>query len=92
MTAADRMDLIRVMPAKGGSLRSARFYAPNQPLRLEEVPLEDLAADEVRVRVRGAGICGTELHFLEGLYPPAKVPMILGHEVAGEVDEVGSSV
>lgn len=44
------------------------------------------------MRVRAAGICGTELHFTEGLYPPAKTPMILGHEVAGEVAEVGRDV
>ncbi|MGQ0669774.1 MAG: alcohol dehydrogenase catalytic domain-containing protein [Actinomycetota bacterium] len=73
-------------------MRSARFYAPNEPLHLEDVPLPDLGPDEVRVRVRGAGICGTELHFVEGLYPPAKIPMILGHEVAGEVEEVGTAV
>lgn len=73
-------------------MRSARFYAPNEPLRLEDAPLPELGADEVRVRVRAAGICGTELHFLEGLYPPAKIPMILGHEVAGEVEETGAAV
>lgn len=73
-------------------MRCARFYAPHQPLRLEDVPLPELGPDEVRVRVRAAGICGTELHFLEGLYPPAKVPMILGHEVAGEVEEAGPAV
>jgi len=46
--------------------------------------------DEVRVRVRAAGVCGTELHFTDGLYAPSRVPMTLGHEVAGTVDAVGS--
>lgn len=73
-------------------MRAARFYAPHEPLRLEDVPVPDLGHDEVRVRVRAVGICGTELHFLEGLYPPARVPMTLGHEVAGEVAEVGAAV
>jgi propanol-preferring alcohol dehydrogenase len=70
-------------------MRSARFYAPKEPLRVEDVSLPQLNPDEVRVRVRAAGICGTELHFLDGLYPPAKIPIILGHEVAGEVEEAG---
>jgi alcohol dehydrogenase, propanol-preferring len=73
-------------------VRAARFYGPNQPLRVEELELPPLSSDEVRVRVRAAGVCGTELHFLDGLYPPAKVPMVLGHEVAGEVVEAGSAV
>lgn len=73
-------------------MRSARFYGPNEPLRLEDAPVAEPGADEVKVRVRGAGVCGTELHFVEGLYPPAKTPMTLGHEVAGEVAEVGSAV
>jgi propanol-preferring alcohol dehydrogenase len=73
-------------------VRVARFYEPNQPLRVEEVELPPLGGDEVRVRVGAAGVCGTELHFLDGLYPPARVPMVLGHEVAGEVAEVGSGV
>ncbi len=64
-------------------MRVAHFYGPDQPLRVEEAGLPPLANDEVRVRVRAAGICGTELHFLDGLYRPAKLPMVLGHEVAG---------
>ncbi|MPY86163.1 MAG: alcohol dehydrogenase catalytic domain-containing protein, partial [Actinophytocola sp.] len=46
-------------------------------------------AGEVLVRVEAAGVCGTELHFLDGLLSPARVPMTLGHEVAGVVAEVG---
>jgi propanol-preferring alcohol dehydrogenase len=73
-------------------MRCARFYAPREPLRLEDCPDPELGSDEVRIRVRAAGICGTELHFLDGLYLPAKVPMILGHEVAGDVEEAGPAV
>jgi propanol-preferring alcohol dehydrogenase len=86
------MNLIRLVPAEGGVMRCARFYAPHEPLRLENAPERDPGADEVTVRVRAAGICGTELHFLDGLYAPTRVPMILGHEVAGEVSRVGSGV
>ena len=71
---------------------AARFTAAGRPLSLDEVPVPQPGADEVRVRVRAAGVCGTELHFTDGLYAPARVPMTLGHEAAGTVDAVGSQV
>jgi S-(hydroxymethyl)glutathione dehydrogenase/alcohol dehydrogenase len=48
-------------------------------------------ADEVLVDVRAAGLCHSDLHYLDGLYPAA-TPIVLGHEVAGVVSEVGSAV
>lgn len=71
---------------------AARLHAAGQPLALDDVPVPEPGPDEVRVRVRAAGVCGTELHFLEGLYAPARVPMTLGHEAAGTVDAVGADV
>lgn len=58
-------------------------------LCLDDLPVPEPGPDEVRVRVRvrvrAAGVCGTELHFTDGLYAPSKVPMTLGHEAAGTV-------
>lgn len=71
---------------------AARFHAAHRPLSLDDVPVPQPGPDEVRVRVRAAGVCGTELHFTDGLYAPANVPMTLGHEAAGTVDAVGSAV
>ncbi len=71
---------------------AARFHAAGQPLSLDDIPVPEPGPDEVRVRVRAAGVCGTELHFTDGLYAPAKVPMTLGHEAAGTVDAMGSEV
>src|SRR3954452_5713067 len=70
----------------------ARFHAPGRPLALDDVPVPEPGPDEVRVRVQAAGVCGTELHFTDGLYAPSRVPMTLGHEAAGTVDAVGSAV
>lgn len=70
-------------------MRAARFLAPNEPLRLEEVATPEPGTGEALVRVEAAGVCGTELHFLDGLLTPATTPITLGHEVAGVVAEVG---
>ena len=58
-------------------------------LRLEERPEPELAPGEVLVRVEGAGICGSDLHYVQhggiGTAIRVKAPMVLGHEAAGRV-------
>ncbi|WP_343925394.1 alcohol dehydrogenase catalytic domain-containing protein [Rhodoglobus aureus] len=59
-------------------------------LELRELKLPELPARGfVRVKVAAAGICGTDIHILEGSYP-SKPPVVLGHEVSGTVTEVGA--
>lgn len=62
-------------------------------LRLAEHPVPGVPDGWSLVRVRAAGVCGTELHFLEGLLDPMGIPRVLGHEIAGEVNgaRAGSS-
>lgn len=52
------------------------------------VPMRELHAREVKIRVKAAGICGTDLHILSGSYC-ADYPVVPGHEFAGIVEEVG---
>ena len=54
-------------------------------LRLAERPVPRAPDGWSLVRVGAAGVCGTELHFLEGLIDPMGTPRVLGHEIAGEV-------
>jgi threonine dehydrogenase-like Zn-dependent dehydrogenase len=68
-------------------------------LEVKEVPVPKIAPDQVLVRVRACGVCGSDMHFYETddqnyiLYPGlTKFPAILGHEFSGEVVEVGSLV
>ena len=62
------------------------------PLVLEEMPAPEPGPGDVRVRVRVCGVCRTDLHIIEGDLPPAKRPVIPGHEVVGIVDRVGTGV
>jgi propanol-preferring alcohol dehydrogenase len=66
--------------------------AAEHPLLLEEVPLPEPGPHDVRVRVRVCGVCRTDLHIIEGDLPPAKSPVVPGHEVVGLVERVGSRV
>jgi S-(hydroxymethyl)glutathione dehydrogenase/alcohol dehydrogenase len=72
-------------------MKAAIFHGPHQPLTIEEVEIDKPLAREVVVRTVATGVCHSDLHFVDGLYPhPA--PAILGHEAAGIVEEVGSEV
>ncbi len=63
-----------------------------RPLELEDLPTPEPGPGDVRVRVRVCGVCRTDLHIIEGDLPPAKRPVIPGHEVVGIVDRVGIGV
>lgn len=63
----------------------------DSPLEVCDVELPDPGAHEVRVRVRGAGVCHSDLSMINGTLAP-KFPLVLGHEAAGVVAEVGSQV
>jgi alcohol dehydrogenase, propanol-preferring len=62
---------------------------PN-PLRLAELPKPKPQAGEVLVRVSICGVCHTEIDEIEGRTPPAHFPVVLGHQVVGTVEEMGS--
>ncbi|HEY44804.1 MAG TPA: alcohol dehydrogenase catalytic domain-containing protein [Anaerolineae bacterium] len=63
-----------------------------RPLTLADLPDPQPGEHEIRIKVSYAGICRTDIHIAEGDLPLVKSPIILGHEVVGTVDKVGSSV
>ena len=63
------------------------FHAP---LRLEERPLPAVPSDGAVVRVKAVGVCHSDLHVVEGYFSSAPLPLVLGHEVAGEVEGLGN--
>lgn len=66
-------------------------YAQSLPLRIREVDLDPPGPGEVLVRIRAAGLCHSDLSVINGSRP-RPVPMVLGHESAGEVVEVAKDV
>lgn len=62
-------------------------------LRISERPMPgDPAAGEVIIRIKAAGICGSDVHIAHGKNPFATYPRIIGHEVVGEIVQIGNSV
>ncbi len=71
--------------------RTAVLYAPGEPMRVEEIELDPPKEHEVQVRIVAAGICRSDYHIVKGELP-GYLPMALGHEGAGVVEEVGPQV
>lgn len=71
-------------------MKAAVTYA-TQNLKIETVPIPEIKENEVLIKVKACGICGTDPHIYNGHFPAPK-PLIQGHEFSGEVVKVGSSV
>jgi L-idonate 5-dehydrogenase len=73
----------------------ALFIHAEKDLRVKEVDIPSLGEKDIKVRIKAGGICGSDLHYyLHGGFGTVRLrePMVLGHEVAGRVEAVGSSV
>ena len=62
-------------------------------LEIQDRPMPVIAdQEEVLIKVKRAGICGSDMHVYHGTSPVATYPRVMGHEIAGEVMEIGASV
>ena len=72
-------------------MKAAVFREVNKPMEIEDITISKPGPREVLIRTKAAGICHSDMHFFNGSYP-GKLPMVLGHESAGVVEQVGSDV
>src|SRR5471030_133849 len=72
-------------------MKAAVLREVSTPLRIEDVQIGKPGPHEVLIRTAAAGVCHSDLHFIEGSYP-YPLPAVLGHESAGVVEQVGSEV
>jgi Zn-dependent alcohol dehydrogenase len=72
-------------------MKAAILREPGTPLRVEDVELDAPRAGEVAVRVEASGVCHSDLHYMLGDIP-CPLPIVLGHEGSGVVEEVGPDV
>jgi Zn-dependent alcohol dehydrogenase len=72
-------------------MKAAVFYASDKPVAIEQVEVRDPGPGEVRVAIKAAGLCHSDLSVIDGTIP-YPVPVVLGHEGAGIIDAVGVGV
>jgi propanol-preferring alcohol dehydrogenase len=68
------------------------FDRPGQPLRLTELPVPAPGPNQILIKVAACGVCRTDLHIFDGELSQPKLPLILGHEIVGQVAALGASV
>jgi len=72
-------------------MKAALLETPGQPLRVRDITIADPGPGQVRVRVRHCSVCHSDLSIVDGTFP-SPLPIVLGHEAAGEVDAIGPGV
>jgi alcohol dehydrogenase len=83
--------MMKIRAAVLDTMGAATPYATSRPLRIAEVELDPPGPGEVLIRIRAAGLCHSDLSVISG-DRPRPLPMVLGHESAGEVVECGAGV
>ncbi len=73
-------------------MKSVRMIEAGKPLQLQEIPMPEIGAKDILLRVRAAGICHSDAHYRAGRSGMGFLPITLGHEVAGVIEEIGSEV
>ncbi len=71
-------------------MKAIRLTKFGTPLEEQDVSIPSVGSRDVLVRVRAAGICHSDAHYRAGV-SPVKLPLTLGHEIAGTVEEVGTN-
>ncbi len=74
------------------TMRAAQLTEQGNPLELVTLPVPSPGEEEILVKVKAAGICSSDLHYQEGRSQVTKLPITLGHEIAGEIVECGKQV
>jgi alcohol dehydrogenase len=82
---------MKIRAAVLSAMGAERPYAKSKPLAIEEVELDPPGPGEVLVKIAAAGLCHSDLSVIDG-NRPRPMPMALGHEAAGVVEELGAGV
>jgi D-arabinose 1-dehydrogenase-like Zn-dependent alcohol dehydrogenase len=73
-------------------MKAVRMVEAGKPLELQNIPIPSIGEKDILVRVRAAGICHSDVHYRGGRSAMGKLPITLGHEIAGEIEWTGSQV
>ena len=73
-------------------MKAVQLITPGRPLELRDVEIPSLQSDDVLIAVKAAGICHSDAHYRAGALSDEKLPVTLGHEISGVIEEVGTEV
>ena len=73
-------------------MRAVRLQRVGEPLSVDEVPRPTPRHGEVLVDIKASGVCHSDLNYREGVGTVGRLPITLGHEIAGVVDQIGDGV
>src|SRR5678810_1431136 len=73
-------------------MRAVRLVQVGKPLEESDIPIPEIGSSDILIRVAAAGICHSDAHYRAGISKIDRLPLTLGHEVAGRVEEVGGDV
>ncbi|MEE9410481.1 MAG: zinc-binding dehydrogenase [Candidatus Heimdallarchaeota archaeon] len=73
-------------------MKTVQLVEIDKDLENREIPTPEPKPDEVLIRIKAAGICHSDVHYRDGVSSVANLPITLGHEVAGEIEKLGSNV
>lgn len=72
-------------------MQQARMTEPGK-IEFRQIEKPEISVDEILMRTKRIGVCGSDIHVYHGLHPYTSYPIVQGHEVAGVVAEVGANV
>jgi propanol-preferring alcohol dehydrogenase len=73
-------------------MKAVRMLEAGKPLEFQNIPIPPIGEKDILVRVRAAGICHSDAHYRAGRSSMGRLPITLGHEIAGEIEWTGSQV
>jgi 2-desacetyl-2-hydroxyethyl bacteriochlorophyllide A dehydrogenase len=73
-------------------MKAVRLVKTGTPLQMQDLPRPEPGPRDLLVRVKAAGICHSDAHYRSGVSPANPLPLTLGHEIAGLVEQAGSEV
>src|SRR5881394_2031029 len=73
-------------------MRAMVLKEPKLPLELRDVPKPKPGRGQLLVRTSACAVCRTDLHVVDGELPNPKLPLILGHQIVGRVEEIGEAI
>jgi D-arabinose 1-dehydrogenase-like Zn-dependent alcohol dehydrogenase len=73
-------------------MKAVRLVQVGKPLNQADIPIPEIGSSDILIRVAAAGICHSDAHYRAGISKIDRLPLTLGHEIAGRVEQAGSDV